>query len=125
LFDGKTLDNFAKKDKTFVKGGELVVGAELVTTGTWPAAEFEIEFAVDQTAKLQVGVKNEWVLKTDVGRGKHTLWLRATRNGVEAQLDGRSLKPTGGSGDADGPLRLKVDAGPLKVLHVRHRPPGQ
>ncbi|MCC6741961.1 MAG: hypothetical protein IT452_23275, partial [Planctomycetia bacterium] len=124
LWDGQTLEGFAKKEKAAVKNGELWVSGELATDADWPAVEIEMVFALEGTTRFSVGVRKDWLAKIEAGRGKHTLVVRAPRNGkAEVLFDGRPVDSKGGSSDVPGPFRLKVESGTVKIVTLRHRPP--
>ncbi|MCE9583521.1 MAG: protein kinase, partial [Planctomycetes bacterium] len=124
IFDKKTTANFAKKEKLSVKNGELWVTSELETAQDWPAIEMEVVFACEQPLKFGVGVKNEWVAKVDVPRGRHTLYLMVRPDSVEVRIDDHALPVQGGQGKKSGPFRLKLEGGgPLKVIQLHTKSP--
>ncbi|MBI2920393.1 MAG: protein kinase [Planctomycetes bacterium] len=124
LFDGKSVENFKKRDKLFVKAGHLVVGEMVETVQGWTDVEIDGDFVTDTNVKLQVGIRGEWVAKTNLSRGKHRLFVRAGGPGVEVSIDDKPLKiETTPAADAGGPFKLKVDGGVIRISALRARMP--
>ncbi|MCC6738517.1 MAG: protein kinase [Planctomycetia bacterium] len=124
LFDGRTLNNFIKKDKVSVaiaEGAILVEQGELLTSKSWKSAEFEVEFLMDQAGPVSAGLRGSWFAKDEVGPGRHKLWMRNQGDRVEAHVDGRPLAMQKWSPMTSGCAKIKVDGTTAHVTSFRWR----
>jgi predicted Ser/Thr protein kinase len=124
LFDGRTLANFLKKDRVSVIADEgviLVDGSELVTSKSWRSVEIEIDFVLDQSAKISAGMRGSWCAKDEISPGHHRMFMRAAGDRAEAHVDGRVLPGLPWNVSSSGVAKFRVEGSAARIMSVRWR----